>query len=75
MGQGEVQTETQNVGVVQRLKDFVSEVRVEATKVSWPTRIELRDSTVVVIVTVLLVSAFLFLVDRVLQSTLGLLFR
>ena len=75
MGQGEVQTETQNVGVVQRLKDFVGDVRVESTKVSWPTRIELRDSTVVVIVTVLLVSAFLFLIDRVLQSTLGLLFR
>ena len=75
MGQGEVQTETQNVGAVQRLKDFVADVRVEATKVSWPTRIELRDSTVVVIVTVLLVSAFLFLIDRVLQSTLGLLFR
>jgi preprotein translocase subunit SecE len=75
MGQGEVQTETQNVGVVQRLKDFVADVRVESTKVSWPTRIELRDSTVVVIVTVMLVAAFLFLIDRVLQSTLGLLFR
>jgi len=75
MGQGEVQTETQNVGVVQRIKDFVADVRVESTKVSWPTRIELRDSTFVVIVTVLLVAVFLFLVDRLLQSTLGLLFR
>ena len=75
MGQGEVQTETQSTGVVQRLKDFVADVRVESTKVSWPTRIELRDSTAVVIITVLLVSGFLFLVDRVLQSVLGLLFR
>jgi len=75
MGQGEVQTETQNVGVVQRLKDFITDVRVESTKVSWPTRIELRDSTFVVIVTVLLVAVFLFAVDRLLQSTLGLLFR
>ncbi len=75
MGQGEVQTETQSPGVVQRLKDFVADVRVESTKVSWPTRIELRDSTAVVIVTVLLVSAFLFVVDRILQSVLGLLFR
>ena len=75
MGQGEVQTETQSTGLVQRAKDFIKDVRVESTKVSWPTRIELRDSTAVVIVTVLLVAAFLFGVDRVLQSVLGLLFR
>ena len=75
MGQGEVQVETHSPGVVQRLKDFVADVRVESTKVSWPTRIELRDSTAVVIVTVLLISGFLFIVDRFLQSVLGLLFR
>ena len=61
--------------VVARAKDFIKDVRVESTKISWPTRIELRDSTVVVIVTVLLVSVFLFVVDRILQAGLGLLFR
>ena len=69
------QSESQSTSLVQRAKDFVKDVRVESTKVSWPTRIELRDSTVVVIITVLLVSAFLFAIDRILQSTLGLLFR
>jgi len=69
------QSESQSTSLVQRAKDFVKDVRVEATKVSWPTRIELRDSTVVVIITVLLVAAFLFAIDRILQSTLGLLFR
>ena len=69
------QSESQSTSLVQRAKDFVKDVRVESTKVSWPTRIELRDSTVVVIVTVLLVAAFLFAIDRILQSTLGLLFR
>jgi preprotein translocase SecE subunit len=43
--------------------------------VSWPTRVELRDSNGVVIVTVLLVAVFLFVVDRILQFGLGLLFR
>ena len=33
---------------LQALQEFVKEVRVEATKVSWPTREELRDSTIVV---------------------------
>lgn len=69
------QEEQKSVGLVARAKDFVKDVRVESTKISWPTRIELRDSTAVVIMTVLLVSAFLFVVDRILQSGLGLLFR
>jgi preprotein translocase subunit SecE len=69
------QDEAKRVSLVGRAKDFIKDVRVEATKVSWPTRIELRDSTWVVIVTVLLVSVFLFIVDRILQSSLGLLFR
>jgi preprotein translocase subunit SecE len=69
------QDEAKRVSLVGRAKDFIKDVRVEATKVSWPTRIELRDSTWVVIVTVFLVSVFLFIVDRILQSSLGLLFR
>lgn len=58
-----------------RLREFVQEVRVESGKVSWPTRTELRDSTVVVIVTVLLVSVFIGIVDRILNLGIGLLFR
>jgi len=69
------QEEQKSVSLVGRAKDFVKDVRVESTKISWPTRIELRDSTVVVIMTVLLISAFLFVIDRILQSGLGLLFR
>lgn len=58
-----------------RLREFVKDVQVESTKISWPTRVELRDSTVVVIVTVLLISVFLLVVDRILTTALGLLFR
>jgi preprotein translocase subunit SecE len=69
------QDEARSGSLVGRTREFIKDVRVEATKVSWPTPIELRDSTVVVIVTVLLVSVFLFIIDRVLQAALGLLFR
>jgi len=69
------QEQAKGGSLVGRARDFIQDVRVEATKVSWPTRTELRDSTIVVIVTVLLVSAFLFVVDRILQGSLGLLFR
>ena len=58
-----------------RAREFLKEVQVEATKVSWPTRNELRDSTVVVIVTVLIVSVFIGIVDRLLSFGIGSLFR
>lgn len=58
-----------------QVREFVKDVRVESTKVSWPTRQELRDSTIVVIVTVLLVALFIGVVDQVLALAVGLLFR
>ena len=58
-----------------QFREFLKDVQVEATKVSWPTRNELRDSTAVVIVTVLLVSLFIGIVDRALTFGVGLLFR
>ena len=58
-----------------QVREFVKEVKVEATKVSWPTRIELRDSTIVVIVAVLLVSVFVGAVDYVLQLGVRVVFR
>jgi preprotein translocase subunit SecE len=58
-----------------RARDFIKEVQVESAKISWPSRTELRDSTIVVIVAVLIVSAFVGLVDRGLSIVVGLLFR
>jgi preprotein translocase subunit SecE len=58
-----------------QVREFVKEVKVESTKVSWPTRIELRDSTIVVIVAVLLVSVFVGAVDYVLQLGVRVMFR
>jgi preprotein translocase subunit SecE len=58
-----------------QVREFTKDVRLEATKVSWPTRQELRDSTVVVIVTVVIVMVFVGIVDRILTFAMGLLFR
>jgi preprotein translocase subunit SecE len=58
-----------------QVRDFLKDVRVEAGKVSWPTRAELRDSTIVVIVAVLLVSFFVGVVDFVLQYVMRWVFR
>jgi len=59
----------------ERVRAFFKDVRVEIGKVSWPTRQELRDSTIVVIATVLIVAAYVGAVDRVLGLAVGLLFR
>ena len=58
-----------------RTREFVKEVQIESTKVSWPSRQELRDSTLVVIVAVLIVSAFVGAVDQLLTMLVRVLFR
>jgi len=63
------------MGWMDQVREFAKDVRVESSKVSWPTRAELRDSTIVVIVTVLVVTVFVGVVDRVLTVGVGMLFR
>ena len=58
-----------------RLNEFSKDVLVESRKVSWPTRNELRDSTLVVIATVIIVTVFVGVVDRILTWGMGFLFR
>ena len=59
----------------QQVREFMKEVRLESTKISWPTRSELQESTVVVIVTILIVTVFVGVVDQGLTTVVGLLFR
>jgi preprotein translocase subunit SecE len=59
----------------QQINEFMKDVRLEITKISWPTRKELQESTVVVLVTVLLVTVFVGVVDQGLTVLMGLLFR
>jgi preprotein translocase subunit SecE len=50
-----------------KIWQFVKDVRVEFTKVSWPSRDELVQSTVVVIVVSLVVATFIGVIDRLLS--------
>ena len=63
------------MSAMDQMREFVTDVRFESAKVSWPTRTELRDSTAVVLVTVLLVAAFIFVVDQILTFGVDQLFR
>jgi len=53
---------------------FFSEVRQEASKVTWPTRRETVISTGMVFVMVVLAALFFFVVDEVLSLGVKLLF-
>ena len=53
-------------GQIQRLAGYVQETREELKKCSWPTWLELRGSTILIIVSVLLLGLFVVVVDRVL---------
>ena len=63
------------MSAMDQLREYGKEVRSELGRVSWPTRDELRDSTVVVIVTVLLVAAFIGIIDQGLNRAVALIFR
>jgi preprotein translocase subunit SecE len=53
--------------MVAKVRQFAQEVQLEMKKVTWPSREELRGSTMVVIVMVILVSIFIGVVDRILS--------
>jgi preprotein translocase subunit SecE len=55
-------------------REFLSEVRKESGKVSWPGREEVVGTTTVVIVYTTLVGVFLFLVDTAVTPLVNKLF-
>ncbi len=57
-----------------RLIKFIREVRNELKRVSWPSRDDVRESTTVVIVVVLVLAVFIGLVDRALSYLVSFIF-
>jgi preprotein translocase subunit SecE len=58
----------------QRLKTFLIEVWAELQKTSWPARREVYGTTVVVIIATLICAAYLYVVDRALDTGIQYLF-
>ncbi len=56
-----------------RTRVFFQETTLELKKASWPTRLELRDSTVVVIIAMILLGAFITLSDWSVYNVVTLL--
>lgn len=52
---------------------FLREVKVELSKVTWPTRDELVQATIVVLIAVVIAGVFIFLFDILFSRLIGLL--
>ncbi|MDW7972824.1 MAG: preprotein translocase subunit SecE [Thermodesulfovibrio sp.] len=57
--------------MISRIKNFFHEVKIEAKKVNYPKKEEVIASTWVVIITVVLVSFFLGLIDFILSKIIS----
>jgi preprotein translocase subunit SecE len=61
--------------MIEKIKQFFREVKVETKKVVYPNRAELIGSTWVVIITVVVISVFLGLVDLGLTKIISVALR
>lgn len=59
----------------ERIRQFLREVRAEMEKVTWPGRDEVRAATIIIIVLVLILAAFIGVVDFIVSRVLGVFFR
>ncbi len=57
------------------IKDYVQELQTEMRHVTWPSRKQVRATTVVVIVTVFAFAAYFAIVDAVFLKLIGKLFQ
>lgn len=58
-----------------RAKDFLSKVREEVGRVTWPTQREVQATTVVVIVFSLIMGLYLFAIDAAFNKVVEWIFR
>jgi preprotein translocase subunit SecE len=60
--------------MISKITKFFNDVKVEMAKVSWPTREELINSTMIVAVVSILFTIFIFVADLILSRVIQLFF-
>ncbi len=58
-----------------RTREYLKDVRAEFDKVTWPTWVELKGQTGVVLVVSLIFALFIFGVDQILNQLVRLVLR
>ena len=63
------------MSAVEQVRTFLSEVKTETKKISWPSWESLKGSTGVVIVTVFVITVFISIIDLILNRVVDFLMR
>jgi len=58
-----------------KVTNYFKETKLELSKVAWPSKDELRDSTIVVVVLTIMLSLFIGIVDYGLSRATTFIFR
>jgi len=57
-----------------KLINFFKDIYIEMKKVSWPKKEELKDSTKVVLIAMIIFAVFVFVVDKGISEFLKIIF-
>ncbi|MGA2667819.1 MAG: preprotein translocase subunit SecE [Ignavibacteria bacterium] len=57
-----------------KIISFFTDIIKEMRKVTWPKKEELRESTLVVLVTSLIFAVFVYIIDKILSEGLKVIF-
>lgn len=71
MSEREEIKEASHRGIAARLRRFIHDVIAELRKCSWPTQSELTETTILVVVMVFVMSAFIFAADMLFKGIFG----
>ncbi|MDR0331355.1 MAG: preprotein translocase subunit SecE [Chitinispirillales bacterium] len=61
--------------MMQKIIQYLRDVRSEVAKVNWPTKDDISAGTVLVIILSIVVSIYVFVCDQGLQAAIGLFLR
>lgn len=63
------------LGVIQRLQEFIQEVKAEMSKVAWPSKDELKSSTSVVLILLAILAVVIAFYDVITQYVVFFLLK
>lgn len=63
------------VGALNRIGQFLKEVKLELKKVSWSTRQELKDSTAIVLISLAILAAIIGIFDFFMSKLISVLIK
>jgi preprotein translocase subunit SecE len=64
---GEIEVKKENW--IESTRSYLTDIRSEMKRVTWPNRDRVQSTTIVVIVSVFIFAAYLKIVDTILQAT------